>query len=190
MIKYKFKINNSYDSPSNINYDIMGLHKFEYIEMTDVVHKGELKRVEYYLNFNRGTDPNNIANYSNLLVSEDVVYTRHPITALLIYRDITIKWYLEDGNIGEIKETHKTYQLKDSIDEGKTRRDNVITYAKLYLLSSVGLANGQVLLAELSSQINTYLQGNHQPLIDAVYASSDSFMTLTIKATTVSILTF
>jgi hypothetical protein len=189
MAKPKFKINNSYASPLNDNYDILGLPKYEYIEMTDPAKKGELLKTEYYNNF-AGGDPNNIANYSDLVLTEERFYTRDPTTSLLLYRDQVVKWYLTDNTVGEIKTNRKPYQLKDAIDEGIIRRGNVISAAKLYIMSTVGLANGQTYLAELITQINTYLQGNHQPLIDAVNASTDSFMTPTIKATTVSILTF
>lgn len=185
----KFRINNSYSSPININYDLRGLYKYEYIEMQDPAHKGELVKVDYFVNF-AGGDPNDINNYIDKALTEERVYTRDPATNLLIYRDQTIKWYLEDGTIGEKKVGRKTYQLKDAIEEGEIRRDNIITYAKLYLLSSVGLDNGQTLLAELGSEINIYIHGNHQPLIDAVNASTDPFMTALVKATTISILDF
>jgi hypothetical protein len=188
MDKPKFKINNSYNSPYNDNYDIMGFHKYEYIEMADMSRKGELSKVEYYRNLNG--DPNNVSNYSDLILTEYRVYTRDPNTALLIYRDQTTTWNLTDGTTGETKTQRKFYQLKDSIEEGITRRDNITSYAKLYLLGQIGLANGQQLLADLTPYISVYLQGNHQPLLDAVSASTEPFMTPTIKATTVSILTF
>lgn len=184
----KFKINNSYESPLDLNYDLLGLHKYEYIEMVDPLHKGEMTKVEYYKTL--AGDPNNIANYSNLILTEHRSYTRDGATALLIYRDQTIEWYLEDGTIGETKKKRKFYQLKDSIEEGQTRRDNIITFAKLYLLQQIGLANGQFLLAEITPYITTYLQGNHQPLLDALAVSPDAFWTPTIRATTIAILTF
>ena len=157
----KFKINDSHQSPLNLNYDLYGFHKFEYIEMTDPLRKGELYKVEYYRNL--AGDPNNIANYSDLILTENRAYTRDPSTALLVYRDMTVTWNLSDNTIGETKVTRKWYQLKDSIDEGVTRRDNIIAYAKLYLLGQIGLANGQILLSDLTPYISTYLQGNHQP---------------------------
>lgn len=188
MEKPKFKINNSYNSPYNDNYDILGLHKFEYIEMNDVNHKGEMYKVEYYKNLNG--NPNNISSYSDLILIEYRAYTRDANTALLIFRTMKVDWYLEDGTIGETKITQKFYQLKDSIEEGTKRRDNITSYAKLYLLNKVGLANGQILISQLTPYINTYLQGNHQPLIDAVNNFTESFMTSEVKATTINILTF
>jgi len=188
MNKPKFKINNSYDSPLNDSYDILGLHKYEYVEMTDPLRKGELSKVEYYRNLNG--NPNVIGNYSDLVVTEYRVYTRDPNTALVICRDLTVVWYLTDDTIGETKKTKKFYQLKDSIEEGITRRDNITSFAKLYLLNNIGLANGQILLSDLTPYISVYLQGNHQPLLDAVTNSVEPFMTPTIKGTTVAILTF
>ena len=79
--------------------------------MTDPLRKGELYKVEYY-NTLVG-DPNNIANYSDLVLTENRVYTRDPTTALVIYRDQTVTWNLTDGTIGETKTQRKFYQLKD-----------------------------------------------------------------------------
>lgn len=188
MDKPKFKINNSYASPYNDNYDILGLHKYEYIEMVDPLHKGELTKIEYYNNLNG--DPNNISNYSDLVLTEYRTYIRDPSTALVIYRDQTTMWYLTDNTTGETKTQRKFYQFKDSIEEGITRRGNITSAAKLYLLSHIGLINGQILISDLTPYISIYLQGNHQPLLDAVSASTESFMSPTIKATTISILTF
>jgi hypothetical protein len=38
--------------------------------------------------------------------------------------------------------------------------------------------------------MTNYIQGNHQPLIDAVDASTEAFMSPAIKGTVVAILTF
>jgi hypothetical protein len=188
MAKPKFKINDSYNSPLNDNYDILGFHKFEYIEMTDPAHKGELVKVEYYRNLNG--DPNDINQYSDLILTEYREFTRDINTALIIYRKLKVDWYLEDGTIGESKTSMKYYQIKDAIQEGTKRRDNITSAAKLYLLKTIGLYNGQALISDLTPYINTYLQGNHKPLIDAVTNSLEPFMTDVIKQTTVSILTF
>jgi hypothetical protein len=189
MTDLKFKINNSYNSPLNTNYDLLGLFKFEYIEMTDPIHKGEMTKVEYYSNFIPG-NPNVLANYSNLILTEYRVYTRDPSTSLVVYKDQTVNWYLTDGSIGETKTLRKYYQFKDSIQEGIRRRDTITTEAKLYLLSTIGLVNGQQLIVDLSPQISIYLQGAHQPLLDAINASTEPFLTPTIKTTVISILTF
>lgn len=184
----QYKINNSIDDPSNLNYDIFGFHKYEYIEMLDPLRKGELYQTDYYRNLSG--DPNNIGNYSDLVLSEFRVYTRDINTALVVSRAQTTVWYLTDNTTGITKTIQKFYQMKDSIQEGIERRDNITSYAKLYMLSQIGLANGQILITELTPYITTYLQGNHQPLIDAVNNSNDSFLTPTIKATVTSILTF
>jgi len=58
------------------------------------------------------------------------------------------------------------------------------------MLSMVGLANGQILLQELTPYISIYSQGNHDPLIAAINASTQPFMSPTIKGTVSTILTF
>jgi hypothetical protein len=188
MTDLKFKINNSHVSPFSDNYDILGFFKFEYIEMSDPLHKGELTKVEYYRNL--AGNPNLITSYSDLILTEYRVFYRDPTTALVIYKDQTVNWYLSDGSVGETKKFRKYYQLRDAVLEGITRRDTITTEAKLYLLSTIGLTNGQQLIVDLSPQISIYLQGAHQPLLDAINASTEPFLTPTIKATVISILTF
>ena len=153
-----------------------------------MTRKGEMYKVEYYRNLNG--DPNVIESYSDLILTEYRTYIRDINTALLIYRTQKVEWYLEDETVGETKIQNKYYQLKDSIQEGVKRRDNVTSYAKLYLLGKIGLINGQILISDLTPYISTYLQGNHQPLLDAVNNSTELFMTPEVKATTIAILTF
>lgn len=173
-----FKITGTYDSPYNLNYNILGLHRKEYFVV------GELQKVEYYTNYD------GLTGWTNMILVENRVYTRDPTTDLVQYRTMIINFFLQDGTIGETKTTLKYYALQDQIYEGITRRTNVISTAKLYVMSQVGLANGEAYLVELITQINMYIQGSKQPLLDAVNASTDSFLTPTIIGTTIAILTF
>ena len=181
IIKPTFIINDSYESPLNLNYDILGLYRKEYFTTTPGPQNGELNKVEYYQHYDGTT-------YSNLTLTEYRVYTRDPNTLLAIYRTQTINWYLTDSTIGETKVTIKYYNPTDQINEGIQRRTNVLNEAKLYLLSQIGLVNGLSYIVELADAIYTYQQGVTAPLSAAINASTDSFMTPTLKATTIGLL--
>jgi len=174
--KPKFKIHNSYDSPENIDYDIYGLHKKRTITL------GELVLVQYYRKFDGTT-------YSDLILEEARAYTRNAY-GLAMYRTQNVKWYLEDDTIGCQKNTVKYYSPQESIDEGISRRGNIIANAKLYVLSQVGLANGQDFLISVATEVSLFVNGATQPLRDAVAATTKSYITQTIKDTTVVILTY
>lgn len=178
----KFIINNSTDSPLNLNYKILSLYRKEYITSSGA-HNGELNKVEYYVNYDGTT-------YSNLALTEYRVYTRDPNTLLALYRTQTVNWYLTNGSIGETKVTIKYYNPSDQIDEGITRRDNILNNAKLYLLSQIGLENGLGLIVSLLDQIYMYQQGYTPALMTAISNLTLPFITPTIKATVLEILTY
>lgn len=172
----KFKLNNSYASPENTDYDIVGLHKKR------TIVKGELVQVEYYKEFDGTT-------YNNLIVKEERIFTRDSI-GLVLYRTQVSSWYLNNGSVGLTKNFIKYYSPTESIDEGITRRGNIINDAKIYALSVIGQAYGFDLMNSVKTQIDLYIQGYKQPLYDAVNASTKPYLNSTIKATLVSIITF
>lgn len=174
--KAKFKINKSWDSPELLDYDILGYHKKR------TIIKGELTCVEYYKHYN-GVD------YSDLVVKEERAYTRNDI-GLVQYRILTITWYLEDNTIGYIKSHKKFYSSSESIDEGLTRRGNIINDAKVYILSLTGQSYGFDFMTSLKSQIELYTQGYKQPLYDAILSSTKPYLTEQIKNNLIDILTF
>ncbi len=143
-VNTQYKINDSIDDPSLIDYDILGLHKKR------TIVKGELILVEYFRDFD------DIAQvYSDLVVKETRSYVRNQI-GLALSRDMEITWYLKNGEIGVIKNTRKFYNSKESMTEGSTRRLNIIEEAKAYVLSVVGKANAFDLLSALKSFIELY----------------------------------
>lgn len=170
-----YRLTGEIDDPTNLDYDIFGLHKKR------TLVKGELLTVEYYKNYDGVT-------YSELVVKEDREYIRN-INGIATQRNMNISWYLEDGSIGTTKSTIKYYSPQEGIDEGITRRRNVIADAKLYVLSQVGLVNGKDFMTSLASEIMLYENGETQALRDSVQASSKQYLTQQIKDTVVFILT-
>lgn len=171
-----FKITGTDESPENINYDIFGFHKKR------TIVTGELRLVQYYRNFDG-------ANYSDLILEESRSYTRD-INGMVMYRNQNVKWYLHDDTIGVEKNSIKFYSPQESIDEGISRRGNIIANAKLYVLGHVGLANGQDFLASVTLEVSLFMNGFTQPLRDAVAATTKPYMNPTLINTTVAILTF
>ena len=149
--KAKFKINKSWDSPEILDYDISGFHKKR------TIIKGELICIEYYKNYDG-------VSYTDLVVKEERVYIRNNI-GLVQHRILTITWYLEDNSIGLVKSNMKYYSPSESIDEGITRRTNIINDAKAYTLSIIGQTYGFDFMTILKPQIDLYIQGYKQPCI-------------------------
>lgn len=171
-----FKINGDMDNPSYLDYNIFGLHK------KHTITKGELLCVDYY-KYHDGT------TYSDLVVKEERTYNRTPL-GLVISRNQTSTWYLEDDSVGLIKETTKYYSMQSSIDEAITRRKNITAEAKIYCLTHFGELNAISLLLSLKSQIELFESGYTPPLREAITNSSEAFITQQDKDAIVAILTY
>lgn len=161
-----FKI--GYDNPTIIDYDILGFHKKRTITF------GELRKVEYFKSYVNGV-------YSDLVVEETRDYFRDS-NGLVSYRNLSSKWYLTDDSIGLIKNSVKYYSLTEAIDEGITRRGNVIAQTKSFVLTTIGQLYSFDLLTDVKSQIDLYISGYTQPLRDAINASVKPYLNSEIKA--------
>lgn len=176
MEEKKFKIHNSYDSPQMLDYDILGFHKKR------VIVAGELRTVEYYENYDGTT-------YTGLIVRESRNYTRN-VLGLVISRTLFVEWFLNDGTLGTTISTSKYYSAVEAIDEGIDRRKNIISDAKIYCLNTLGQAYAFDLLISLKVYIDIYTDGYHDPLINAVNASTKPYLTSAMKTIITNILTF
>lgn len=169
-----FKITGEIDDPSGIDYDIMGLHKKRSITA------GELSRVEYYRNYDGVT-------YSDLVVDETREYIRNPY--LIATKRIQVsRWYLEDGTIGMEKTFTKYYSPEEGIEEGVTRRSNVIAQVKTYVISKAGLTNGFDLMNTYASELTLYINGATQPLKDGIRDCQKAYITEDIKSSIIALL--
>lgn len=170
-----YKLTESLDDPRNLDYDIYGLHKKK------TIVAGELVLVEYYKNYN-GTD------YSDLVVSETRNYVRNAY-GLVTYRTQVSYWYLTNDTIGCTKTTTKYYNVQESMEEAETRRRNLLSDAKLYTASQVGLTNALDLMTSVNAEISLYIQGEQTALITAINNSTKEYLTQEIKDTLVYLLT-
>jgi len=160
----------------NIDYRIQGYHKKFTFDAN-----GDLIVIEYYKNFDGTT-------YSNLKVKETRTYTRDAVFGLLVKRDMTIEWFRSDGSVIATKTTTKFYDSKKGYHANKKARKNIIEKASIYLLGVVGLADGKLFLRQVKSEINGYIKGDSQPLLDAVNDSTETYMTGAIKTALITIL--
>jgi hypothetical protein len=171
-----FKISGHNADPSFVDYDILGLHKKR------TLIKGELRIIEYFRNFDGNV-------YSDLIVKEERTFIRNEIL-MALYRIQKSTWYFEDGEEGLVKEYIKYYTPETSLQEGITRRTNIIDQCKIYMLHSVGRENGYDFLQSLKSQRDLYVEGFRQPLLDGVLTSVKSYLTEQIRTDLLEILTF
>jgi len=182
----KFKINNSLEDPSLLDYDIMGFNKKR------VFISGELREVSYYKNYDYSAN-----TYSDLVVLETRTYVRDMI-GIAVRRDLTSTWYLNDGSTGLTTSYSKYYSPEEGIQEGMDRRSNMIAFAKTTLLSDLKAIYGEPvnqnysfdLLTSVKTQMEYFTQGYTQPLRDAVSASTKPYMDVTTKLDVIRQLTF
>jgi hypothetical protein len=181
-----FKINNSTDNPSLIDYDIMGFNKKR------VFISGELREVSYYNNYDYSAN-----TYSDLVVLENRTYVRNEI-GIATRRDLTSTWYLNDGSTGLTTSYSKYYTPEEGIQEGMDRRNNMVAFAKTTLLSDLKVIYGEPanqnyafdLLTSVKIQMDYFTQGYTQPLRDAVSASTKPYMDVATKLDVIRQLTF
>ena len=178
-MKKPFKINNSFDSPENIDFTIYGLHKEEIIS-----HDGFLTDIRYWKNYDGIT-------YTDLWVHEHRNYIVDDNSGLTVTREMTIEWYLTDDTIGY----SRTYPLKyynqvEAIAEGIRRRSNITDKAKVYCINALGLQYSFDLLNSVKIQLDLFVQGYTPPLRDSIAASTKPYLTQQMKDDIVAILTY
>lgn len=182
----QFKINNSIEDPSKIDYDILGLNKKR------TIIKGELRQVEYYKNYDYSSN-----TYSDLVVLETREYFRNEI-GIAQYRNMTCNWILTDNTTGLTSSFTKYYTQEEGIQEGLDRRGNMVGFAKTSLLDGLkaiyGVPTNQTyafdMLTSVRTQMDYFIQGYSQPLRDAVSASTKGYLTTGIKEAVIEQLTF
>jgi len=183
---FKFKVNQSTDNPSMINYDILGLNKKR------TIIKGELRLVEYYKNYISSAN-----TYSDLVIVETRDYVRNEI-GIAKSRHLSTNWILNNDTTGLTINSTKYYTAEEGIQEGLDRRGNMISFAKTSLLSGLKDIFGEPtnqnyafdLLTSVKPEIDYFIEGYTQPLRDAVSASTKPYLTVGIKEAVIEQLTF
>ena len=170
-----YKLTGQIEAPTDLNYDLYGLHKKR------TLNQGELNLIEYYSTYDGTT-------YSDLVLKEERVYARD-VNNLVQFRTQTTTWYLTDDTVGCTKVTTKYYAIEESIAESEIRRGNLISTAKLYTLSQIGIENCWDFIQSINTEITLYIQGATQFLKDAITASTKPYLTPTIIGTLLYLIT-
>jgi hypothetical protein len=163
-----FRITGDDEDPSDIDYSIRGYHKEK------IFNFGELNVVNYYENYNGST-------FSDIVVKEERYYHRDVTNNLVEYRSMTHSFYYNNDQIGIQKNTIKYYTLEESIQESRTKRDNIINQTKAYVLVELGRMISFDLLSSIKSEMELFLDGYTTPLVDAIQNSTKPYLTQTIK---------
>ena len=159
----------------DIDYNLLGYQKQEVFDT-----KGDLTTVNYYQNFDGVT-------YSDLKVKEESIYTRDVTTGLLIERDTTITWYLDEVESGT-KTTKKYYTATKGFVNNKRARQNLIDKASMYLFFQIGKTDARIFWGLMKGFVDDYVATGDLALVTAINDSTELYMTGVIKATLDAIL--
>lgn len=160
---------------TQINFNLLGLHKKEFFDTNGDLHKAEL-----YTAYDPETDV-----YTGLAITEDKVYLRDANTGLLKTRTTAITWYDISGAINVTKTNiTKYYSAKKGFVANKRARQNIIDKASMYLYQELMIANAgdkdatdlQIDDFETLTSIaqSSYIKSNTTPLIDIITNSTDN----------------
>ncbi len=112
---FKFKINQSTEDPSMIDYDIVGLNKKR------TIINGELRLVEYYNNYVASSN-----TYSDLVVVESRDYIKDE-NGIIKSRNLSSSWLLNNGTTGLTVTSTKYYTHDDVNLNGNFNAIDVVT---------------------------------------------------------------
>lgn len=159
--------------------------------------KGELRTIEYYM------DSEKLPDFTIRYINKAVVETNSweyltdnsttPPKKLPLRRTTRLEYLLEDSSIGHTVETYKNYDqtfLADILEALRKRHQNIIAEVGLFLIQIFSFSKVSEFNKLFALEINAYISGSGQVLVDAVNNSSDPDLTSTIKASIIDILSY
>lgn len=129
-----------------------------------------------------------ISNISLLMSITGIVEFVHGLVVVLPNKTIIQYDSQLESFIGAVP-LRKYYDPQASMEEAEYRRSNLLSDAKLYTASQVGLTNALDLMTSVNSEISLYVQGEQTALLLAIEDSTKEYMTQGIKDTLKVILT-
>jgi hypothetical protein len=159
-----------------VNYDTLGLFKKK------TTANGLVSRCEYYVEFDGET-------YSNKLVDVTFSYTFNGV--VYIGSTTRVQWINLDEEVGYEKTFVKTFMPWEIIDFGVIKRTNILSTAKLYALGQIGIVNGYDLMNACAIEVEQYISGPYQPLVDKILSlvGVKAYLTLELATNINQILT-
>jgi hypothetical protein len=153
-----------------------------------ILVKGECRAEEFYENYNGVT-------YSNLIVKEVHTFTRDAL-GFATKRDTTITWYNNDEQPNQLQKfLPKYYSSVEQIEEGKTRRGNLVNALQIPTIGLISIAmigstnatmavilEGRKFLAEYKLEFDVFVNESNKAMLDCFtnpsnprYVSADKY---------------
>ena len=130
-------------------------------------------------------------NFTNLLITEEWIFTIKPNTQRPSKRVITINWLLSDGTVGSTSELVAVYDKKTGLEIHEKRKNDNIANIKNFIFDFIqeyDLVNGKIqayiLYERIKTQIADYISSNETLLIQTVTnlgTASDNSITDDLK---------
>jgi hypothetical protein len=157
---------------SNIDYRLQGYFKKKTYDA-----KGDTTLIELFANYDEGTEV-----YSNLKLKEVRTVTRDATLGIPNKVVVDITWFEDDEvTVYQTKQIIKYLNSFDGMSLNQASRTVLVEQAQGYLLGQVGLADTQEFGTDVMSEREAYIAGTRQPLLDAISASTRTYMTQAIK---------
>jgi hypothetical protein len=139
-----------------------------------ILVKGECTSEEYYETYDGTT-------YGNLIVREAHVFTRD-LLGFAIKRDTTISWYMNNGSAHPtVKLVPKYYSNGQKIDEGKTRRKNLVDGLQIPCIGLISIAmigtpnatsavitEGRRFLKDYKTEFDTFTDSSNKDILSCL----------------------
>jgi hypothetical protein len=171
---YDFILETSQDKstpPTNVDF-VTGLTSK--LHRKSILVKGECTSEEYYQSYDGTT-------YSNLIVKESTVFTRDAL-GFPTYKTVTITWYKNDGTAHETTKTwNKYYSNMEKIQEGKTRRGNLVSNLQMPCIGLISIAlngtpnatpevilEGRKFLADYAAEFTLFIEDSNKVMLDCL----------------------
>jgi hypothetical protein len=136
-----------------------------------IIVKGECVAEEYYESFING-------QYTNLIIREESLYSRD-LLGFPVYKEVKIKYALEGGGYHTREKTwRKYYSSLEQIQEGKTRRGNLIANIQMPTIGLISIAmigstnatmavisEGRKFLAAYKNEFETFISDSNRDIL-------------------------
>lgn len=136
--------------------------------------KGECTKEEFFVNYDGTT-------YSDLIVKEETTYVRDAL-GFPTYKTVKVTWYKNDGTPHPaFKSWIKYYSNMEKIQEGKTRRGNLIANLQMPCIGLISIAmlghpnaspevilEGRKFLADYSKEFTLFIEDSNKEMISCL----------------------
>lgn len=145
------------------NYKIKGYHKV----MTQNL-LGDAHIIEYFEDYNSGSP-------TGLRVRETRTYTRNEVTGVLEKIDVLIEWMSGDGVTPRATKTLiKHVDMDRGMAKNEKARKRLLNKAKGAAIQLIGMEAGKTFMRNFGNEMNLYVEGDRQPLIDGINNSGET----------------